>query len=256
MNIYMQPKKDKMKFWKKILNFCKNLLNFKKHHNYINKTKTKNNNVMMQQLGGFDAGPGGGIVSGKWTNKRTGEVINVRDSLIDGDSMVVITDRGHIDMADFSNNYIQVSDEVYNTTGQVVSTSKPDKSEFIVPQVPQQQMYDLDKPFNLKTEVKADVQSLQDVPSIQQVQRSTVEVETTSESKSHELISKIFAKNNSKPNIKLDIDWADFPANELKMLVNFLDVSKEDISTYISKKYDMQQLFVESLCDFLEQHDL
>jgi hypothetical protein len=83
-----------------------------------------------------------------------------------------------------------------------------------------------------------------------------VQVETVEVNKNYDLINKIFVKNNSKPNIKLDIDWADFPANELKMLVDFLDVPKEDISDYISKKFDMQQLFVESLCDFLKEKNL
>lgn len=227
-------KHDKMKLLKKICNFFRNLLNFKLHYNYI-KNINKKNDVMMQQIGGFDAGPGGSIVSGRWIHKTNGTVINVRDSLIDGDNMIIISDKGHINMDEFSRNYIQVSDEVYNESGGVVSTERFDTN-----------MFSLDKPL----------QPTQTVTNNTNIQTSTVHVETVEANKNYDLINKIFEKNNSKPNIKLDIDWADFPANELKMLVDFLDVPKEDISDYISKKFDMQQLFVESLCDFLKEKNL
>lgn len=194
----------------------------------------------MQQIGGFDSGPGGSMVSGRWIHKTNGTVINVRDSLIDGDNMIIISDKGHIYMDEFSKNYIQVSDEVYNESGGVVSTERFDTN-----------MFSLDKPA-ATTQITHPVQTVVNNTNIQ----STVQVETVEVNKNYDLINKIFVKNNSKPNIKLDIDWADFPANELKMLVDFLDVPKEDISDYISKKFDMQQLFVESLCDFLKEKNL
>ena len=55
-------------------------------------------------------------ITGKWTNKLTGEVINVRDSIIDGDDMIIISDKGNLSMLDFSQNYIQISDEVYENS--------------------------------------------------------------------------------------------------------------------------------------------
>lgn len=243
MSTYKVMKHDKMKLLKKICNFFRILLNFKLHYNYI-KNINKKDNVMMQQIGGFDTGPGGSMVSGRWIHKTNGTVINVRDSLIDGDNMIIISDKGHIYMDEFSKNYIQVSDEVYNESGGVVSTERFDTN-----------MFSLDKPA-ATTQSTQITHPIQTVVNNTNIQTSTVQVETVEVNKNYDLINKIFVKNNSKPNIKLDIDWADFPANELKMLVDFLDVPKEDISDYISKKFDMQQLFVESLCDFLKEKNL
>ena len=63
-------------------------------------------------------------IQGEWMNKNTGQKIQVRNSIIDGDQMIIITNMGQISMEEFSRNYIQASDEVYDDEGNVIATEK------------------------------------------------------------------------------------------------------------------------------------
>ena len=66
---------------------------------------------------------GGDMISGKWINKNDGSIISIRNTVMDGDNIILITDKGELDMNSFSKNYIQVSDETYDNNGNVVSTN-------------------------------------------------------------------------------------------------------------------------------------
>ena len=63
-------------------------------------------------------------IQGEWMNKNTGQKIRVRNSIIDGDQMIIITNMGQISMEEFSRNYMQASDEVYDDKGNVIATEK------------------------------------------------------------------------------------------------------------------------------------
>ena len=67
-----------------------------------------------------DQNDGGIGISGRWLNKRTGQTINIRNSVMDGDNMIIITDKGQISMTEFSRDYIQASDDIYDETGKVI----------------------------------------------------------------------------------------------------------------------------------------
>ena len=58
-----------------------------------------------------DDGSGMGL-TGKWMNKRTGKAVNIRQTIQDGDNMIIISDQGQIPMEVFSRDYVQVSDDI------------------------------------------------------------------------------------------------------------------------------------------------
>lgn len=195
----------------------------------------------MGAMGGFGPmeglGPMGDMtVQGKWINKRTGQVITARDSVIEGDNMVVMTDIGQIDMETFSRDYIQQSDEVYDApqTQNAPGTSV----QSIAAEDP--------------TIMTGGVNPLE-VP-LDQIPQSTVTVHEKQVTIGHyDMIDKIFVKNETEPKIKFEIEWTDFPAKELQMLVDYFDVSIDDISKYISKKFVNQQAIVDSLTSFVNK---
>ena len=41
-------------------------------------------------MGGFST-ESSAMISGKWINRQTGDIVNVRDSIIDGDNMILYT---------------------------------------------------------------------------------------------------------------------------------------------------------------------
>lgn len=183
----------------------------------------------------FGTGPqGAGMISGKWINKKTGSTVHVRDAVLEGDEMIVMTDIGNISGQDFSANYIQMSDEEYDMKGNIVdskqTTQRPSK-----PQTPQPQIKMFDDDI---------------VPS--PITPKKVSTQNSQESDSIKLIKKLFSKTETKPEISIDIKWADFPANELNMLMNVFDVSKEDIAQYMMTYLDDEELKL-SIGKFIEK---
>ena len=195
----------------------------------------------MYNTQGYDAssmmgglGPmGDAQISGKWVNKRTGQVINVRDAIIEGDNMIVISDLGQIDMNDFSRDYIQQSDEVYEA-----------------PKIPQAPTATIGEIIKEDPTVVSDGVNPLEVP-LTQINNP---VKQSKQNIGHyEMIDKIFVKNETKPRISFEIEWANFPAKELQMLVDYFDVSIEDISKYISNTFVEQQLIADSLTEFVSK---
>ena len=63
-------------------------------------------------------------IQGDWINKNTGQKIHIKNSVIDGDQMIIITNLGQLSMDEFSRNYIQVSDDMYDMNGKIITTNE------------------------------------------------------------------------------------------------------------------------------------
>ena len=71
----------------------------------------------------------GMIPAGKYVHRNTGKSIYVRDSVQDGESLLVITDQGQLTMKEFS-EYLQVEDgeDIYiPTVNDLYGEKKPNK---------------------------------------------------------------------------------------------------------------------------------
>lgn len=194
-------------------------------------------------------------VIGKWTKIHPQfdgpNTVYVRDMIMDGENMVVITNDGQMDMGVFSNHYIKQSDEEYDNNGNVIASSpeqhiEPNYNDFI-------EKSDID--YDLLTAgMGQDVQQpeIKDyVPADARITSNVIEthssnnVEQYSEQSSINIevrnvntdIEKVFSKIDSKPNIVLSIEWDKFPAMEIDMLTKYFDVTLEDIADYIVDNY-------------------
>ena len=152
-----------------------------------------------------DSGNNGMDIAGSWMNKRTGQKVNVRQSVQDGDNMIIITDKGQISMEVFSRDYIQASDEIYDESGKVID-SKP-------------------------MEMDEDLSAIMDYESANNELSAYTPAQVVNPN--DQIIKKVFDKLTSFPEVKVDIKWDDFPEAQINTLVNFLDVKVEDISKYI-----------------------
>jgi hypothetical protein len=184
---------------------------------------------------------GGDMISGKWTNRLTGETINVRSSVMEGDNMFIITDKGMIDMMDFSQHYIQVSDEVYDNNGNIVS----------------------DETFNTTDLVKMESEKinrsvllskpLSNVRSVSNT-KSEITIETSNINNSNfELIDKVFRKVITEPRINFEIDWFDYPKNKIEMIIDTFDITVDEISDYIYNKYFNKEEILKLINQFIEK---
>lgn len=179
---------------------------------------------------------GGPQITGKWFNPHSGDVINVRDSLIDGDEMYLITDKGRMSMQKFQ-QYLQVDENDAIPNGPVVPQPSADiKSQLAVTTTNEGALSpDLDI-FVDKT-IQELPKTNNEQPIFQQPVQSSATVNTHKENKSFEMIDKIFTKSNIVPKIKLIIEDDNFPYNELAMLMEYFDVSPDDIAEYVKDKF-------------------
>ena len=163
-------------------------------------------------------------ITGTWMNKRTGQKVNVRQSVQDGDNMIIITDRGQISMDVFSRDYIQASDEIYDESGKVIDN----------------------KPMEMDEDLGA-IMDYENGNTGMPVYESIPVVNPNDQ-----IIKKVFDKLTSFPKVKVDVQWDDFPEAQINTLVNFLDVKVADISNYIINNYVNSQALSESIDKILK----
>lgn len=189
-------------------------------------------------------------ISGKWTNIHNGQEIFVRDSFIDGDNMIVRTIDGNIiPMTEFSNNYVQ-SEEVDEATARSV----------IQQPVAPQSYGDIKPDFGEKVILKNDDTKSSNIkPS--NLDQASQHVENHKEDKFEDklfrkktMIGKIFEKISTKPNINLTFDWTEYPEKEMSMLMEYFDVSNDDIANYIYNTYFNENIIKESILKLIQKN--
>ena len=199
----------------------------------------------------FNNGPSDAMsISGKWTNIHNGKEIFVRDSFIDGDNMIVRTIDGNIiPMTEFSNNYVQ-SQEVDEATARSV----------IQQPVAPQSYGDIKPDFGEKVILKNDDTKDNNIKT-NNLDTTSRYVETHKEDKAEDklfrkktLIGKIFEKISTKPNINLTFDWTEYPEKEMSMLMEYFDVSNDDIANYIYKTYFNENIIKESILKLIQKN--
>lgn len=199
----------------------------------------------------FNNGPSDAMsISGKWTNIHNGQEIFVRDSFIDGDNMIVRTIDGNIiPMTEFSNNYVQ-SEEVDEATARSV----------IQQPVAPQSYGDIKPDFGEKVILKNDDTKSNNIKP-NNLDQASQHVENHKEDKFEDklfrkktMIGKIFEKISTKPNIKLTFDWTEYPEKEMSMLMEYFDVSNDDIANYIYTTYFNENIIKESILKLIQKN--
>lgn len=161
-------------------------------------------------------------ISGAWMNKYTGDIVRVHNNIIDGDQMILITDKGQITMNEFSDNYIQASEDIYNDQGQII-----DHAPVAIDEIKISQPSILDIPIGMATSNYTQV-----------IKENNIEKNTqTEEPESFKILDKFFNKIDNKENlITIDIDFNILPKEKLETIVDYMDISVEELSQYIAKK--------------------
>lgn len=220
---------------------------------------------------------GGFSITGNWMNKNNGQVIFVKDSVIDGDNMLIITNRGTIDMNTFSNDYIQVSEDVYDNNGNVIDKRTFDASEMIQYSSNQEQSRHVTPSMlrenNTKNNMAAEISRnvIEEAPlenTFDDVELKNSKVEVIREeprtvkkevkkeiSYNEQLLDKLFTKKQlDKDSIKLNIDINSdtFPKEELNMLKLIYDVTDEDIAKYIKNHILTDDVIIKSIENMIE----
>lgn len=201
------------------------------------------------------AGPGGRgpSISGKFFNKDTGKEIFVRDSVNDGIKMcVVLSDGTTMDMSEFQ-NYVQMSDEEYDSQGNLIGKAKNQPKSNLDPNLLFAGMGDKPKETIDKQseEIRSIMKQIEEPKFIEEhnAEENSVE-EYSKDNQKLAMIKKILDKS-SEPEIVITINWKNKPEKEFEMLKNFFDVDIEDIAYAIFMQYGdvnkIKQAFKEAL---------
>ena len=207
-------------------------------------------------LGGIAMmGGGGPMITGQWINQRTGEKVTVRDSYMDGENMFVILTNGRqLTMEEFQ-DYVQMSDDVYDEKGNKIGNEKPSQKKTAKKKPAYDPNLVFDGMDSTEQPVQSDLQKQilaaetaelglnqddipqnygenygvepQDVPLVPKYSEVTEQ---------EQMIMKILDKTE-KPQISFNVSWDAYPNNELKMLKEYFNVTNDDIAKAIIKKY-------------------
>lgn len=200
-----------------------------------------NQNGTMMNLAGPGPGGQGPAISGKFFHKDTGKEIFVRDSINDGVKMcVVLSDGTTMDMSEFQ-NYVQMSDEEYDSHGRIVGKVKEAPKSNLDPNLLFAGMGDMPKESVKQSEEIRSVMKQIEEPRIEEYSKDNQKLE---------MIKKILEKS-SEPEIVVTINWLNKPEKEFEMLKNFFDINTEDIADAVFRQYGdinkIKQAFTEAL---------
>ena len=171
----------------------------------------------------------GPSIEGKWFNKRTGRTITVKDMMMSDEGMQIFTtDNQLIDGEEFSRDYIQCDDTVYDTNGNATGTTEPINYETMFAGLaPDSQTFD-------NTQVYNDTPVIVDKPVIY---------------KKFDTLDSLFSKLENLPNVSCSISWKKIPKSELKMLKTYFDITDDDIAEYVYVKYCTPETIKTSIKD-------
>lgn len=170
-------------------------------------------------------GPDGDF-KGKWISKKTGETAYVRDNIIgDGGMQVMLSDGRLMGLNEFGNEFIRMSDEVYDQNGKVIGQNPVDETEQVVPPMPP------------KPECHHDF--IPPISSAQEFPEKSEDNPIFREGGQMYMIDSVFKKTSATPKLTpvLTVTAENFPKDQLQMLIDIFGVHTEDISTYIYKTY-------------------
>lgn len=211
----------------------------------------------MPNYNGFNYGPSPmnpgfgpeGDFKGKWFSKKTGETVYVRDNIITESGMqVMLADGRLMDLNDFGNEYIRVSDEVYDKNGKVIDQSPVDAAENIVPPYfphdhedhapmmpppppPHHHHHHCDcddKPF------------VPPIPPAKPCPTPNPDNDPMFREGSHMyMVKSVFEKADPAVTVKpsMTVTQTNFPKNQLQMLIDIFGVHIDDIAAYMYRNY-------------------
>ncbi|MCH5167506.1 MAG: hypothetical protein J1F35_06375 [Erysipelotrichales bacterium] len=202
-------------------------------------------------------GIGGPNISGKWMNKRTGDTIFVRDSIIMDNSMsVMLSDGRAIDMEEFSRDYIQMSEEEYDLGGNQISSNNSNnniinpgpggvsgryKDSNVIQTPPMEELQQPEYDFgNLQEDYYEEA-------------FNTPPITQKKDSPNLEMIKKLFENTNPEISINISMETKNFPVNEINMLTNIFGVSPLEISEYIFNQYFNTENIIEAIKKYLSE---
>lgn len=138
---------------------------------------------------------------------------------------IFTTDNQLIDGDEFSRDYIQCDDTVYDTNGNSTGNTEP---------IDYESMFAEADPQTLDTSVYNKTANVE-IPVVV--------------NKKFDTLDSLFSKLDKLPDVNCSISWKKIPKSELKMLKTYFDITDEDIAEYVYTKYCTPETIKTSIKD-------
>lgn len=186
----------------------------------------------------------GMIPPGKYVHRQTGNTIYVRDSVQDGDHLLIISDKGQLTMSEFC-EYIQVEDgeDIYI----------PNISDLYADKKPNQQLL-AQINQGIDPEDRIGVNKPKQEENVLTKGLGEQKKPEEPKNKNYELIKKVLDKFPIERTINFEIVEEEWPFKEFNMLVNVLDVPIKDICDYVIDNFFDKEHLSSALSKYFEEH--
>lgn len=188
----------------------------------------------------------GPIMSGTWYNTNTGDSFTVKDSFFEDNQYVVTTTDGRY------LKYEQIQDYIKSDKPLDMNNLRLDKSQAQEPVVN-------DLPPEVMGLLEADDLMLSNPLGnlYEQVQEpvTTAIPKTQVNTSNYTIISKALSKR-SLPDIQIGVDWSKCPLKEMKMLIDLMDVTEDEIIEWYINNIDVNtttQIIKSSIKTYIQQ---
>lgn len=176
--------------------------------------------------------------AGNWLNTESGVIVTVTNVVEDssGKTILLLNNGTEITFEDFSKTYAQ-TDMSEEEIEQVYTTeTKSGLSESAIDR--------LMAGFGHKVDVTQEPQQSSEVE-----EKITI---VSQSGKNEQMVEKIFDKVDVEFGITIDVTKGEFPTKELNMLIDFFDVSYDDIVNVVYNKFISKDKLKETIHNYLE----
>ena len=196
--------------------------------------------------GGFcmdmPGGPGTPEIKGTWISKKTGAEVQVRDCIIVENGMAVMLSDGRmIDMNEFSTEFYQISDDIYDSNGNIIGKADGNNPVPIPPYNPGsngcQPPHHPVPPCPSSSNCGCHDKPMPPIPPCPP--KPYPECPIDIEKKHMTMVTDVFSKVNPTPKVTCGstLDIENPPLNQLQMLIDIFGVHIEDIAIYLYQNY-------------------
>lgn len=180
-------------------------------------------------------------LEGWWYNSTTQDCFEVRDTYFEDNKFTVATMDGRLIDYDRLSSYVKVdatfAKNIKNNKGNVKHDDKlPTEVESLIAE----DMDILDDDMQM-------IQGMSQPQALGNINNGVKYVEAQPTRSTDQIIVERFLSNKTTPIVNVDVDWKDFPKNEINMLMN-ADVNIEEIVKWYVERTDTQTLtrFIQS----------
>ena len=193
--------------------------------------------------GGFcidmPGGPGAPEIKGTWISKKTGAEVQVRDCIIAENGMsVMLSDGRMIDMDEFSTEFYQISDDIYDSNGNIIGKADGNHPVPVPPYNPGPDECQPPHHHHPLPPPPPDC-GCHHHPMPPCPPHHHPECQVDVEKKHMNMVTDVFSKVNPVPKIICGstLVMENAPLDQLQMLIDIFGVHIEDIAIYLYQNY-------------------